>query len=133
MYVRFHAPWAEVRPGVHYGPFGPAYDCWHDEGTPASLRAAIRHELDWFEDHLPVPQRGVFCVRSKKRWRREGICWFIDDAREMIAHAFVLAALLGECGVPVSKVSTRRPGTVLYRDRWQIVAKPIAATPTTWH
>jgi hypothetical protein len=133
MYVRFHSPWAEVRRGVHFGLFGPAYDCWYDENVPASLRAAIRHELDWFEHHLPVPKRGVFYVKSKKRWYRAGICWFVDDARGMIAHAFVLAALLRECGVPVSKVATHRPGTILYHDPYQIVAKPIEATPTVWH
>jgi hypothetical protein len=35
--------------------------------------------------------------------------------------------------VPSRKVATRRPGTVLYRDPWQIVAKPAADTPTRWH
>ena len=48
----------------------------------------------------------------------------------MIARAFVLAALLHETGVPVRKVWAVRVGTVLYRDPWQIVAKPIEATPT---
>jgi hypothetical protein len=51
----------------------------------------------------------------------------------MITHAFVLSALLQECGVPVTKVATHRPGTILYRDPYQIVAKPIEATPTVWH
>ena len=50
----------------------------------------------------------------------------------MIAHAFVLAALLREVGVPVRKVWADHVGTVLYRDPWQIVAKPIAATPTAF-
>ena len=49
----------------------------------------------------------------------------------MIARAFGLAAL--ECGVPERKVPTRRPGTILYRDPWRIVAKPEAATPVMWH
>ena len=72
-------------------------------------------------------------VKSRRRWRADGICWFVDDAREMIARAFALAALIGEAGVPARKVATRRPGTILYRDRWQIVAKPEEATPVTWH
>jgi hypothetical protein len=55
----------------------------------------------------------------------------VDNPREMIARAFALAALIGEAGVPARKVATRRPGTVLYPDRWQIVAKPGAATPVT--
>lgn len=133
MYVRFYSPWAEVRRGVHYGLFGPAGDCAHDLGVGEGLREAIWSELDWFADRLPVPKRRAFVVKSKKRWRSVGICWFKDDAREMIAHAFTLAWLLRDCGVPVTKVATHRPGQILYRDDYQIVAKPEAATPTVWH
>lgn len=76
-----------------------------------------------------MPKRRAFVVKSKKRWRSVGICWFKDDARE-IAHAFTLAWRIRECGVPVTKVATHRPGQILYRDDFQIVAKPEAATPT---
>jgi hypothetical protein len=133
MYVRFHSPWAEVRRGVHYGLFGPAYDCARDPGVPEVLRAALWHEIEWFEANLPVPAARAFWVKSRKTWHRVGICWFVDDAREMIARAFALRALLRDCGVPVTKIATDRPGQVLYRDAWQIVAKPEAATPTVWH
>jgi hypothetical protein len=133
MYVRFHSPWAQVRCGVHHGLFGPAYGCARDAEVPASLREALWHEIDWFEEHLPAPRRRAFLVKSRKRWRADGICWFADSAREMIGHAFALAWLLRDCGVPVTKVATRRPGQVLYRDAWQIVAKPDPATPTRWH
>ncbi len=133
MYVRFHSPWAEVRHGVHYGLFGPAYDHARHPGVAEGLRRALWHEIDWFEQHLPVPARRSFVVKSKKRWRSVGICWFVDGAREMIAHAFTISALLHECGVPVSKVATHRPGQILYRDAYQIVAKPDEATPTVWH
>lgn len=133
MYVRFHSPWAEVRRGVHYGLFGPAYACVRDAQVPDILRVALRHELDWFDAHLPVPRAGRFYLKSKKRWRKVGICWFLDDARQAIAHAFTLALLLHECGVPVSRVATHRPGQILYRDDYQVVAKPEAATPTVWH
>ena len=133
MYVRFHSPWAEVRRGVNYRLFGPAYDCARDPRVADVLRVAIAHEIDWFEQHLPAPMRGYFWVKSRKRWRNVGICWFLGSAREMVSHAFTLALLLRECGVPVSKVATHRPGQILYRDPWQIVAKPEAATPTVWH
>ena len=133
MYVRFHSPWAEVRRGVNYGLFGPAGEHAYHPDTPEVLRAAIGIELDWFNANLPVPRRRAFVVKSKKRWRAVGICWFVDDAREMIARAFVLRALLRECGVPVTMIATERPGQILYRDAFQIVAKPEPATPTVWH
>jgi len=131
MYVRFITP-ERLRAGVCAGLFGAAYDCRDDSERDEALRAAIGLELEWFCEYLPAPGYRCFRVRSRKRWRPDGICWFRAEARAMIARAFVLAALLGECGVPVTKVATRRPGQILYRDDWQIVAKPDAATPTLW-
>ena len=132
MYVRFITPWWRLPRGYDCGLFGPAYACARDAEVPAVLREALWAEIRWFEANLPVPPRDRFEVRSRKRWLAEGICWFVDDAREMIAHAFTLAALLGECGVIVAKTATRRPGQILYRDDWQIVAKPEVGTPTCW-
>jgi hypothetical protein len=131
MFVRFITPWWTLPRGIDCGLFGPAYALARDAEVLAMLREALWTELRWFEQHLPVPRR--FCVKSRGRWRSDGICWFVDEAREPIAHAFALAALIGECGVPARKAATRRPGTILYRDQWQIVAKPEAATPVTWH
>jgi hypothetical protein len=130
MYVRFITPWWRLPRGVDCGLFGPAYACARDPQVPEVLREALWTEIGWFEDNLPGPTR--LRVKSRGRWLDDGICWFVDDAREMIARAFALAALVGDCGVPARKVATRRPGTILYRDPWQIVAKPDAATTTTW-
>ena len=131
-YVRFITPRWRFRRGVDCGPFGPAYDALWDRDVPEVLRIAIGEEIDWFERNLPVPRYDAFRVKSRRRWYSDGICWFVAEAREMIEHAFVLASLLREIGVPVRKVATYRPGTVLYRDPWQIVAKPIGATPTVF-
>lgn len=132
-YVRFVTPWWRVRRQVDCGPFGPAYEAWRDRDVPEVLRVVIGEEIDWFEHNLPVPHRQAFRVKSRRRWRSDEICWFHAEAREMIAHAFVLAALLEEIGVPVRKAATHRAGTILYRDSFQIVAKPIEATPTLYH
>ncbi|MGZ8285241.1 MAG: hypothetical protein ACXWUQ_06420 [Allosphingosinicella sp.] len=131
MYVRFITPWWRLPRGIDSGLFGPAYACARDLETPEVLREALWVEIEWFELNLPAPAR--LKVKSRRRWRADGICWFVDDAREMIGRAFALAALVGECGVPARKVATRHPGTILYRDPWQIVAKPDSATPTIWH
>ncbi|HEX3422226.1 MAG TPA: hypothetical protein VHS33_02330 [Sphingomicrobium sp.] len=134
-YVRLITPrWRVRRLGADCGPFGPAYDAAYDRDVPEAVRIALWEEIDWFERNLPVPapRKDAFCVKSRGRWHPDGICWFVAEAREMIAHAFVLVSLLREIGVPARKVATRRPGTVLYRDPWQIVAKPVEATPTIW-
>lgn len=100
MYVRFTTPGVVTRASVAPGPFNTAYDLWwdRDEDTPALL--ALRRELDWFDEWLPVPKR--FTVVAKGRRWSDGVCWFRDDAREMLGHAYALAVLLEECGVPVA-------------------------------
>jgi hypothetical protein len=135
-YVRFITPcWRVRRLDADCGPFGPAYAAARAQEVPEAIRIALWEEIDWFERNLPVPtpRKDAFCVKSRKRWYPDGICWFVAEAREMIAHAFVLASLLREIGVPLRKVWADRPGTVLYRDPWQIVAKPIEATPTVFY
>jgi hypothetical protein len=134
-YVRFITPtWRVRRIDADCGPFRAAYDAIYERDVPEVLRQAIWQEVDWFNRNLPVPtpRRDAFCVKSRKRWYPDGICWFVAEAREMIARAFVLASLLRETGVTVRKVWDDRPGTVLYRDPYQIVAKPNEATPTIW-
>ena len=126
MYLRFITPGAVTRAGVRPGLFGAAYRL-RDAVWPSPLGHAIAHELAWFGQCLPVP-RGAhpFAVRAQRVWHRDGICWFCPqpEAREAIAHAHILAALLGEGGVPVERIGTRHPGTILYRDAMQVVAKP---------
>lgn len=129
MYIRFITPWWRMRRHVDCGLFGPAYEASRDGEVAESLRVAIRLQLDYFEAELPVPRRSAFRVKSRGRWYADAICWFTGEADRMIAEAFILASLLGEAGVPVRKVATHRPGTIFYRDPWQIVAKPRAETP----
>ena len=127
MYVRFTVPGAVTRAGIAPGPFSAAYDLarrhWN---TPVGQ--ALRHELDWFDDHLPVPRgRHPFAVRAKGHWHKDGVCWFRAEAREHVAHMHVMAVLIEDCGVPVTRRVSRHPGQVLYRDPYQVVAKP------DWH
>ena len=123
MFLRFTVPGTVTRARVAPGPFRTAYDvCYWSDRHDDPVIAAIRRELDWFGEWLPVPRR--FGVVAKGRHWSDGVCWFRDEAREMVGHAYVLAALLAECGVPVERTWTRDPGQILYRDRWQVVAKP---------
>jgi len=117
---------------VHRGIFGPAYAVRRDKTYPQYLRIAVRDELLWFEDKLPVPPRGRFQVRSKTWWRSQGICWFRSEAREMVRRAYGLRNLLAECDILISQLHTDRPGQILYQDDFQIIAKPAAETPTVW-
>lgn len=46
--------------------------------------------------------------------------------------AVALIVLLGDVGVLVRRLHAHRSGQILYRDDWQIVAKPEAETPVRW-
>jgi hypothetical protein len=123
MYLRFTGPGTVTRARVAPGLFGPAYHPWWDGfDKPDAILLAIRHELDWFNEWLPAPTR--LAVKARGRHWSDGVCWFRAEAREMVAHAFTLAALIEECGVPIARVWTQDPGQALYRDHWQVVAKP---------
>ena len=117
---------------VHRGIFGPAYAVRRDKTYPQYLRIAVRDELLWFEDKLPVPPRSRFQVRSKTWWRSQGSCWFRAEAREMVRRAYGLRSLLAECDILISQLHTDRPGQILYKDDFQIIAKPATETPTVW-
>ncbi|MEL7486603.1 MAG: hypothetical protein AAGJ87_05210 [Pseudomonadota bacterium] len=124
MYMRFTTPYAAAKTrGARHGIFGPAYWVWRDGSQPDWLRAAIRDDLDWFNDHLPVPYRfGVVTRKSHRPYG--GVCWFRDDAGAMIDRARRIAALLDQAGVPVTRLRARAPGDIVYRDPWQVVAMP---------
>lgn len=123
MYVRFIVL-GRGRGGVDRGMFCDVKSWTRDSRVHVALRDALRTEYAWFNANLPVPKARAFLVKSRGTWLADGICWFRDDAREMIARAFDLAALLGECGVEVTKVATKAPGQILYCDDYQIVARP---------
>ncbi len=126
MYLRFVTPGAVTRAGLRPGFFRAAY-AMRDSLWPSPVAQAIALELAWFGAHLPVPRgRRAFAVRARRVWHSDGVCWFIPQAaaRDAITHAHVLAALLGEAGVRVERIGAHDPGTILYRDAIQVVAKP---------
>lgn len=133
MYLRFVSPVPANRARGAYGLFQAALSVVYDPKISDEVYAPLREELDWFNDNLPAPSDRHFRVKSRRRWRDEGICWFRAEAREVIAHAHILAGLLYNHGVIIARLHTRTPGQILYRDDYQIVAKPCEATPVHWH
>lgn len=126
MYLRFTTPGAVTRAGVPPGFFRVAHEVSR-HFWPDPVAQALWIELCWFNDHLPVPSgRHPFAVRAQRVWHSDGVCWFRPEpeAREAIARAHVVAALLRDCGCPVERLTARHPGTILYRDAMQVVAKP---------
>jgi hypothetical protein len=75
----------------------------------------------WFNEHLPCPP-----FQAKLRsgeWTREAVCWFRDGAGEPLRRIWDLVQLLRENAALVRLVATDRPGKIVYRDDYQVVAE----------
>lgn len=72
----------------------------------------------------PPPPGPPFRKKRKTgEWSRDAVCWFRDDAREFVSRIWDLVALIEYHDVPVRLVKTERPGRIVYRDEYQIVAE----------
>jgi len=101
-------------------------DTWllDDPTLPEWLRRPIDEHFAWFNEHLPMPRN----ASRRTRLPPAAICWFRPQAHDHIARARELAWLIDEAGHPTAMVKTRRVGDVIYRDDFQVVAKPEAST-----
>jgi hypothetical protein len=78
----------------------------------------IERELGWFREHLHAPK----CLERPGTER--AICWFRPEAARPIERVRSLALLLQEHGYHVKMLASRDPGTIIYRDGFQVVAFP---------
>jgi hypothetical protein len=87
--------------------------------------ALVREVFRWFNHNLPVPPR---LARSRKPHAlNRAICWFKPTAKEFIAHMQTLAVVLEEHGHHTERLTTDRPGYVVYEDEHQVVAEVFRA------
>jgi hypothetical protein len=89
-----------------------------DEGVLESFEEEwLERELKWLRMHLPSPD----CLRDDGNHR--AISWFKQDAKTPIEKIRSIVALLESKGVAVKMITTANPGSVLYEDKYQVVAK----------
>lgn len=129
MYLRFISPWPSYNmKNVNDGIFQALIKC-RDEGlVPGYLLEPALKEFEWFKQELPSPDEHNFIYAG----HAIGICWFRSDAKVMIRRARRIAALLAEGDVWITVSRTDNPGIILYRDDYQIIAKPTKQTPVQW-
>ena len=78
----------------------------------------LKKMLAWFSKNLEK------LVSEGSGVLRHGTCWFKSNAAEHISKIEEMAVILGRNGVSVKKISTHKPGFVVYEDEWQLVAEP---------
>lgn len=102
------------------GPFQLAYEMAWDSGQPIYYRRPLREHLDWFEIHLPVPDR--FDQSLGRASIGIGVCWFKAGAGRHISRMREMCCVLDEIGYPIDCRWTAEPGRPIYQDDFQIVA-----------
>ena len=86
-----------------------------DERRLAELRA-------WFVAHLPFPDRTGRAQRPNAAHR--ALSWFKASAKDHIAQARELAALLEANDIRTEMLTSDRPGYIVYEDEVQVLAEP---------
>ncbi|MEQ1954532.1 hypothetical protein [Mesorhizobium sp. CN2-181] len=116
--------------GMHAreGFFSAAYEIMDQPNLDRQTLDRLNESLLWFRQNLPVPAR-FNRSKSKGFYRKtatRGLSWFKPTAKEHLAKAFALAALLEENGHVVEVLRTSRPGYIVYEDEYQVVAEPFS-------
>lgn len=119
---RRHPPY-----GHRTGIFQETYRLWRSDTLAESDRVELRAILNWFNAHLPRPQR--LAASPRPHASETAISWIRASAVAHVAQLRRLAALVNDASIPVDELLTDRPGYVVYRDAYQVVALPFADTP----
>lgn len=88
--------------------------------------ARLEQIHEWFNAHLPVPDR--FALSSRPHAKAQALSWFRDSAEAYIARMREYQWIVERYRVRVEMLQTRRPGYVVYQDDYQVVAYPFADT-----
>ena len=118
MLIRFTTLATDPDSGHTSGILVAAHDLRDDGDLTADEHTDLRTALVWFNEHLVVP--GIL----KAEEHRRAISWFKPAASEAISRMWHLKQLLDTHGVHVEVLRTSDPGTVVYEDGWQVIAKP---------
>ncbi len=119
MYVRFAVLRKNEYSSSLLGVFQAAFELRDRGELQPHEEEWLEQELRWLRMHLKSPS----CLHDPGNHR--AICWFHPRAKRPIAKVRSIAALLNEKGCHVRMLTTRDPGTVIYEDGFQVVAKPL--------
>ena len=122
MYIRFVVDEIDEDSGVEMGIFQATFRLWragklapHEEAWWTEIRT-------WFNLKLEEPAR---LSRSRRPGANKcAISWFKTSAKNHIRRAREVTALLAEHGIQSRMLRSKRPGYVVYEDRFQITAEP---------
>ena len=121
-YVRFRSPYPSSS-GLKIGVFG-LVNALGRRGmlTPAEERFR-RENNDWY--NAAYPESDIYGPDINPLAE----CWFKASSCELVSRVSGYLAILDAHSIAWEEVRATDPGTILYEDRWQVVA--VSATPPT--
>jgi hypothetical protein len=120
MFIRFCSGEVDELSQLAVGLFGAAYDLQWSEGLPDHEFDAITELKCWFDEYLESPFDHLPCGKSYDM----AVCWFKPTAREHLARAWELVAILERNDVLIWTIKSPRTGYVYYEDEVQVFAQP---------
>lgn len=118
MLIRFTTLATDTDSGYTSGILVAAHMLRDDADLTAQEHQELREALAWFNEELFVPKL------LEKVEHRRAISWFKPAAEEAIRRMWHLKDVLDFHGHHVEVLRTSEPGTVVYEDDWQVIAKP---------
>ena len=130
-FVRFVLTTRHHESGVEEGLFRTAYRLRDSSRVEEEDRRTLAELLRWFGDNLATPDR-LNRSKSKGFYRRttRGIAWFKDSATDCLERMHQIKTTLEKYGHPVTMLTEKRIGYVVYEDELQVVAEPFSDTRT---
>lgn len=126
MYMRFVIPDIDEDSLVELGIFHAVWGLRRSGKLSSSEEQEHDQIIAWFNENLERPTRFTASKPPFYRKKSKAISWFKDDAREHLANARALVAILKSHGIIVRTIKARRVGYIVYEDQFQIVAEPFA-------
>lgn len=118
--MRFFIDEKHPKSHMNVGIFSVAYEILDDTETEEYIRLNIRETLNWFTEHLKVPELDD----------PRAIYWFKDSESKCIENIWKLVTFLRLSGKVVShiRMPQAKIGYILYEDDKQIAAIPFKDT-----
>jgi len=118
MLIRFTVLAADADSGHKQGILVAAHTLRDEGDLSVEEHMELRTALSWFNENLFVPT-----ILDKPEHRR-AISWFKPSAIEAIQKMWQLKRLLDSHGLHVDVLRSEKPGTIVYEDELQVIAKP---------
>ena len=120
MFIRFISSEIDERSRVAAGLFCAAAKLTWSHDLPDYEVQALYELRDWFDVHLESP---FDHLPNNDRYQK-AICWFKSSAREQLARAWELIAILERNDILIWTIRSPRIGYVYYEDEVQVLAEP---------